>query len=98
MNQSSESAIRKFRTLAPVEFDLEKILPNEIRPANLTDLIKAADVADSIFWEQVFPHADRLWQLELAEGDQELREFIQFNYGPYDVLNDDVAVLPVEPK
>jgi len=50
MNRLSESAIRKFRMLAPVEFSPEKILLKEIRPENLTNLIKAAEVADSIFW------------------------------------------------
>ena len=83
--------------LAPVEFSPEKILLKEIRPENLTNLIKAADVADSIFWEQMFPNYEGLLKPQ-DRANQELREFIQFNYGPYDILNDDAAVLPVGPK
>jgi hypothetical protein len=98
MDELIEASRERFRTLAPVEFSPEGLLPAETRIPNLAELIQAADIADDIFWKQMFPDGDRVSQLEQAGDDEELRELILFNYGPYDSLDNEAPVLPVRAK
>jgi hypothetical protein len=98
MDELIEASRRRFRTLAPVELSPESVLAIGTRPDNLSDLIGAADAADSIFWKQLFPNGDGVSQLDQAGNDEELRELILFNYGPYDSLDNEFPVLPVRAK
>src|SRR6267142_6859847 len=98
MDELIEASRKRFRTLAPVEFSPERLLPAGTQLQNLDDLIQAADTADDIFGKQMFPDGDRFSQLEQAGGDEELRDLILFNYGPYDSLDNGAPVLSVRAK
>jgi hypothetical protein len=88
----------RFRKLALVEFDAKALLPADVDPRHIDNFLKAADVADEIFWRQVSPEFDRASLLAKAADDDELKEILLFNYGPYDRLDGDVPVLQVGPK
>lgn len=98
MKGVSESFRERFRSLALVEFDLRELLPRRAGLQNLDYLLRAAGVADNIFWQQVLPDTDKESLLARAGADEELREIMLFNYGPYDRLDNDAPVLPVAPK
>ena len=88
----------KFRRLAVVEFDTKELLPPGLDESNLSNLLRAADIADEIYWQQVSPEMDRSYLLEKAGADDELKEMLLFNYGPYDRLDGDLPLLPVPPR
>jgi len=88
----------RFRRLALVEFDTKELLPAGVDQRRIDYLLKAADVADEIFWQQVSPEFDRASLLAKAGDDEEFKEILLFNYGPYDRLDGDVPLLPVGPK
>jgi len=88
----------RFRRLALVEFDANEVLPAGVDRSHIDHFLKAADVADEIFWRQVSPEVDRASLLGKAGDDEELREILLFNYGPYDRLDGDAPLLPVGPK
>jgi hypothetical protein len=88
----------KFRRLAVLEIDPDTILGNGKDSENIEYLLGAVRAADEIFWRQVVPGFDLQALLEQAKGDNELKEMLLFNYGPYDRLNDDAPLLPVPRK
>jgi hypothetical protein len=88
----------RFRRLALVEFDVKELLPADVDQRHIDHFLKAADLADEIFWRQVSPEFDRVSLLEKAGRDEELKEILLFNYGPYDQLNGGVPLLPVGQK
>ena len=88
----------RFRRLALVEFEAKEVLPAGVDHRHIDHFLRAADVADEIFWQQVSPEFDRASLLAKAGDDQELKEILLFNYGPYDRLDGDVPVLPVGRK
>lgn len=49
-------------------------------------LIQAAKIMDDLYWKQVYPQRDSL--LNLVK-DENTKEFIKVNYGPWDRLNGD---------
>jgi hypothetical protein len=98
MDKLAKTSRKRFQTLALVEFDPQRLLPTGIDLPNLNNLIQAADVADDICWEQLLPDTDRSSLLEQAGDDEELKELILFNYGPYDCLNNEAPMLPFKPK
>jgi len=49
-------------------------------------LIQAAQIMDELFWRQAYPQRDSL--LAVIK-DEETRNFIRINYGPWDRLNND---------
>lgn len=98
MDKLVEASRKRFRTLAPVEFDPKTWLPAGDRPQNYDSLIQASNLADDIFWKQLFPETDSSSFLEQSGDDEELKEFILFHYGPYDSLDNETPVLPVKPK
>lgn len=97
-NKVDQTFRKRFRRLALVEFETEKLLPVGFDRSNINDILKAADVSDEIFWRQVLPERDRGSLLAMAGQDEELREILLFNYGPYDRLDGDAPILPVKPK
>ncbi len=88
----------RFRRLALVEFDAKELLPADVDQRHIDNFVKAADVADEIFWQQVSPEFDRESLLAKAGDDEELKDILLFNYGPYDRLDADVPLFPVRPK
>lgn len=74
--------------------DLQKLSANERQM--LPILIQAAEVMDSLYWEQAYPQRDSLLR---TVKDEKTREFININYGPWDRLNGDKPfVAGVGPK
>lgn len=63
--------------------DMEKLTENERKVLPL--LIRAAGIMDDLFWKQSYPQRDSLLA---AVRDENTREFIRINYGPWDRLND----------
>jgi hypothetical protein len=62
--------------------DIENLTDNERQVLPL--LIKAAQVMDDLFWDQVYPQRDSL----LATiTDDKTKQFLLINYGPWDRLN-----------
>lgn len=49
-------------------------------------LIEAATIMDELYWQQVYPQRDSLLN---AVKDENAKEFIRINYGPWDRLNGD---------
>jgi hypothetical protein len=49
-------------------------------------LIQAAEIMDDLFWKQVYPQRDSLLS---TIKDENTREFVKINYGPWDRLNND---------
>ncbi|MET1056421.1 MAG: Zn-dependent hydrolase [Pedobacter sp.] len=49
-------------------------------------LIQAAQIMDELFWRQAYPQRDSL--LAVVK-DEDIRNFIKINYGPWDRLNND---------
>src|SRR5688572_9354192 len=49
-------------------------------------LIDAAKIMDELFWKQAYPQRDSLLAVV---NDEETRQFININYGPWDRLNGD---------
>jgi hypothetical protein len=94
MNQISPSR-DKFRRLAILEIDPYEILGIDEK---VDCLVQAAKTADAIFWRQVLPGTDSVAVLRQAGNDNELKEMLLFNYGPYDALNGDAPLLPVPKK
>ncbi|MFC0446389.1 Zn-dependent hydrolase [Pseudidiomarina halophila] len=54
-------------------------------------LIDASDIMDDLFWLQAFP-GDKA-ELLNAVSDDEVREFVEINYGPWDRLNNNQPFL-----
>jgi len=63
--------------------DLTHLSDNEKKMIPL--LIEAADLMDTLFWQEAYGKKDSLLQLSLAP---EIVEFAKINYGPWDRLND----------
>jgi len=64
--------------------DLNRLTPNERQVLPL--LIEAASIMDQLFWKQAYPQRDSL----LATlQDENTRNFVKINYGPWDRLNGD---------
>src|SRR5213082_2989251 len=85
----------KFRRLAILEIDPYKILGSDEK---IHYLIEAAKTADAIFWRQVLTEMEPGSLFRQAGNDDELKEMLLFNYGPYDGLNDNAPLLPVPIK
>lgn len=98
MNKSVESFRETFRQLAVFELDPKEYLRTNTDSGNLTYLLKAADVADDIFWRQALPDMDYESLFERIGDDEELKEIFLLHHGPYDRLNNDAPFLLVEPK
>lgn len=64
--------------------DLNLLTPNERKVLPL--LIEAAQIMDELFWKQTYPQRDSLLA---AIKDENTREFVKINYGPWDRLNGD---------
>lgn len=74
--------------------DISHLTGNEKKA--LVHLIRAAKVADRIFWKQCYGNKDSLLALV---RDPALRSFVELNYGPWDRLNDNAPfVAGVGPK
>jgi Peptidase family M49 len=98
MDAISKAARTKFRQLATLDIDPEAVLRGKECSGNFQYLLRAIEVADAIFWQQVMPEITPEALLSRAGGDSELKEMLLFNYGPYDRLNDDVPFLPDVPE
>lgn len=81
-----------------VDFDPAQFRPTEASIQEMELLIEAADAADELFWRQASPGASAFELLELAGNDHELKEMILFHCGPYDRMDDDSPLLPIDPK
>lgn len=93
----AEASRQRFRQLAQVEFDPAEFLPAAADPGEIQELIKAAGIVDEIFWRQASP-LDAARLLALAGDDRELREMVQFHYGPYDRLESDRPFFRLTPS
>ncbi|MGO9274300.1 MAG: hypothetical protein ACLQOO_29375 [Terriglobia bacterium] len=98
MKDLAEASRARFRKLAVVEFDSREFLPACANPDEVDHLLEAADVVDDIFWRQLSPNGDTGSRLAMAGEDPELKEMIQFHYGPYDRLDNDSPFLLVPAK
>src|ERR1700731_52123 len=98
MRKNTTSSREKFRRLAVLDIDPHTILGLERGSDNIEYLLQAVKTADAIFWRQVLPDIDPQLLLKQAENDDELKEMLLFNYGPYDRLNNDAPLLPVKKK
>lgn len=96
MNKSRKDFRERFRRFTSVVFDAAE-WPISL-PQNFADLVSAVDIADEIFWQQMSAQYDRSTILQYAADDEELRDFILFNYGPYDRLDNDNPFIPVDSK
>jgi Peptidase family M49 len=97
-SKMDQSFRERFRKLVLVEFDTRKLLPTGVDRSKIDHLLRAADLADEIYWRQVSPEHDRASLMAKAGDDGELKEILLFNYGPYDRLDGDAPVLAVSPK
>lgn len=97
MKKNNVVSRKKFRQLAPVEFDPKELLPAGANAQSVNHLLKAADVADNIFWQQMSSDYDPSSLLALASDDEELKEMLLFNYGPYDNLSNETPFMPAPP-
>lgn len=98
MTISIDTSRQRFRELALVEFDTDELLPPDIDPEEVEDLVRAADLVDKIFWSQASPDADLPKLVAAAGDDGELKQMARFHYGPYDRLNNNSPFLSVGPK
>lgn len=98
MVKGDESVWERFRSLALVEVDPRELLPAGGDAHAAVYLLEAADVVNEIFWRQALPQESRATLLAQVGGNEELKELLLFNYGPYDRLNNNAPLLPVEPK
>ncbi len=64
--------------------NLNQLTPSERKVLPL--LIQAAAIMDELFWKQAYPQRDSL--LNVVK-DEQTKEFIRINYGPWDRLNGD---------
>jgi hypothetical protein len=91
----------RIKSYAPVQItaDLSKFLDKEKKL--IEKLAEAGKIADQIFWHQSAIDAvsvrDSLSKLNKPE-DEEIREYVRINYGPYDVIFGNERFLPGEPK
>lgn len=73
----------------PLTADLSHLSSDEKEMLRL--FIQAAQIMDSLFWEQAYGEFGRL----LARISQpELKRFVEINYGPWDRLNDNEPFIP----
>lgn len=93
MNDVKQTPVsrEKFRRLAVLEIDPYQILGTGQK---IDYLIEAARIADAIFWRQVSPEDTPQSLIEQAGDDEELKEMLVFNYGPYDRLSENLPLLP----
>lgn len=81
-------------TTVELNADLSHLSENQKQIVSL--LIDAGKVMDSVFWTQAYAHHD---ELLTAIDDENLQQFVEINYGPWDRLNGDEAFLDsVGPK
>ncbi len=91
----------RIKSYAPVQItaDLSKFSDKEKKL--IEKLAEAGKIADQIFWHQSAIDAvsvrDSLSKLNKPE-DEEIREYVRINYGPYDVIFGNERFLPGEPK
>lgn len=64
--------------------NLNQLTPSERKVLPL--LIQAASIMDELFWKQVYPQRD---SLKSTLKDENTKQFIDINYGPWDRLNGD---------
>ncbi|MES3018821.1 MAG: Zn-dependent hydrolase [Bacteroidota bacterium] len=62
--------------------DIQKLTENERKVLPL--LIQAAQIMDDLFWQQAYPQRDSLLS---TIKDENTKEFVLVNYGPWDKLN-----------
>lgn len=77
-------------TYIPVSLttDLSKLTDSELKM--LPHLFAAADIMNSLFWQQAFGDKKALME---SIADPKLRKFAEINYGPWDRLNDNAPFL-----
>jgi hypothetical protein len=92
------SSRERFRRLALIEFDVKELIPAGVDQQHIAHFLDAADITDEIFWRQVSPEYDRAALVERAGKDEELKDLLLFNYGPYDRLGNNAPLLPAAPK
>ena len=92
------SSRERFRRLALIEFDVKELIPAGVDQQHIAHFLDAADITEEIFWRQVSPEYDRAALVERAGKDEELKELLLFNHGPYDRLGNNVPLLPAAPK
>ncbi|MDB4347596.1 Zn-dependent hydrolase [Bacteroidia bacterium] len=89
---------RKINEFAVIDlkYDLRKLRPHEMYI--VPHLLRAAEIADSIFWMQTYGDKNALMQR--LENDT-LKRFAEINYGPWERLNNNkpfVEGFPEKPK
>ena len=92
--QAETSAInlkQKLQMYTPVKLtaDLSGLSENERQMIPL--LIEAADIMDEMFWYEAYGKSDSLLN---ALTDEDARQFVKINYGPWDRLNDNTPFIP----
>lgn len=78
-----DSLLSKY-TLVKLEYDLNKLSENDRKMIPL--LIDAAQIMDDLFWEQALGEPKEEFLAKIK--DEKLKKFAQYNYGPWDRLDD----------
>jgi hypothetical protein len=98
MEPLMESARSRFRKLAVFEVDPKNSAVAHLNWEKNRYLLAAADVIDELFWRQSSPETTFQALLEQMGDDEELKEMLTFNRGPYDRFNDNKPFLDIEPE
>ncbi len=73
----------------PLTTDLSKLSENQKKMVPI--LIEAAKIMDDLFWDEAYGKRDSLMQ---ALNDDAAKKFVEYNYGPWDRLDDNEPFIP----
>lgn len=77
---------QRLKTYKTIKLTTDTLKLSEAEKECIYHLIKAAEFADLIFWEQTYmPKKEALKKVK----DENLKKFMEINYGPWDRLNND---------
>lgn len=92
-SMTMEDRLNQYTTVE-LNADLSGLSENQKQVISI--LIDAGKAMDGVFWTQAYAHHE---ELLAAIEDDDLREFVEINYGPWDRLNGDEAFIDsVGPK
>lgn len=100
-NQELELIKEKIKAYAPVEISVDISHLTDNQKLLVQKLVKAGILADQIFWKQSAHDAisvrDSLMQIS-SEESQTILKYVNLNYGPYDVIYDQMRFVGDGPE
>ena len=93
-----ESARLTFRKLAVFDVDAKQSAVAQLNWEKNRYLLSAADIIDELYWRQAWPQSSYQSLLEEAGEDEELKEMLSFNRGPYDRFDKNKPFFDVDPE